>query len=70
MASLLECNTCIVGITLLFASVYMSFIKHDDKHFVKFYDTLNEEQKLIYSVKNINNTLTHDGFNNYKKLLW
>jgi len=50
MASLLECNTCIVGITLLFASVYMSFIKHDDKHFVKFYDTLNEEQKLIYSV--------------------
>ena len=49
MTNLLECNTCIVGITLLIASVYMSFIKQDDKHFVKFYNTLNDEQKIIYT---------------------
>ena len=49
MTSLLECNTCIVGITLLIASIYMSFIKQDDKHFIKFFNTLNDEQKIIYT---------------------
>ena len=49
MTNLLECNTCIVGVTLLFASVYMSFMKKDDEHFLRFFNTLNEEQKLIYS---------------------
>ena len=49
MTNLLECNTCIVGITLLFASVYMSFMKKDDEHFLRFFNTLNEEQQVIYS---------------------
>tara|TARA_B110000495_G_C22927042_1_gene541827 strand:+ start:677 stop:1102 length:426 start_codon:yes stop_codon:yes gene_type:complete len=37
-----------IGITLLISSVYMSFLKKDDSHFIRFYNLLNEEQKNIY----------------------
>ena len=44
----MKINFCMIGITLLISSVYMSFLKKDDSHFIRFYNLLNEEQKNIY----------------------
>ena len=44
----MKINFCMIGITLLLSSVYMSFLKKDDSHFIRFYNLLNEEQKKIY----------------------
>ena len=44
----MKINFCMIGITLLISSVYMSFLKKDDSHFIRFYNLLNEEQKKIY----------------------
>ena len=30
------CNTCVIGITLLFSSVYMSILKQDQEIFIRF----------------------------------
>lgn len=38
---------CFVGFTLLFASIYMMFLK-DEKKFYYFMNTLNDKQKQIY----------------------
>ena len=44
----MKINFCMIGITLLISSIYMSYLKTDDSHFVRFYNLLNEEQKKIY----------------------
>ena len=43
------CNTCVIGITLLFSSVYMSILKQDQDIFIKFFNLLDDKQKRIYS---------------------
>ena len=40
---------CFVGFTLLFASIYMMFLK-DETKFYKFMNTLNDKQKKIYKM--------------------
>ena len=41
--------SCAVGITLLFASLWMSFVKRDTTMFQKFQATLDESQTRIYA---------------------
>ena len=41
--------SCAVGFTLLFASLWMSFIKRDTTIFQKFQETLDESQTIIYA---------------------
>ena len=41
-------SPCLIGLTLLFSSIYMSFMKKDNKMFVNFMNMLDQEQKLIY----------------------
>ena len=43
------CNTCVIGITLLFSSVYMSILKQDQDIFIRFFNLLDDKQKRIYS---------------------
>ena len=43
------CNTCVIGITLLFSSVYMSILKQDQEIFIRFFNLLDDKQKRIYS---------------------
>ena len=40
--------SCALGISLLFSSFYMSYMKQDNEIFVDFYSLLNDEQKNIY----------------------
>lgn len=40
--------SCALGISLLFSSFYMSYMKQDNEIFVDFYSLLNDEQKKIY----------------------
>lgn len=40
--------TCLIGFTLLFSSIYMSYLKQDKDIFINFNNLLNEKQKLIY----------------------
>jgi len=40
--------TCALGISLLFSSFYMSYMKQDNEIFIDFYSLLNDEQKNIY----------------------
>lgn len=42
-----NCISCIVGITLLFSSIYMSLVK-DETYFQRFIVLLDEEQKKTY----------------------
>ena len=42
-----NCISCIVGITLLFSSIYMSLVK-DDAYFQRFIVLLDEEQRNTY----------------------
>lgn len=39
---------CVVGITLLISSIYMSYLKKDENIFKKFVETLDEEQSIKY----------------------
>lgn len=39
---------CLIGFTLFFASLYMSYLKRDNEIFNKFNKLLNEKQKLLY----------------------
>ena len=50
MKIIMQVTYCLVGLTLLFSSIFMNFLK-DNKKFEKFNNTLNDEQKKIY--KNI-----------------
>jgi len=43
------CNTCVIGITLLFSSVYMGMLKQDQDIFIRFFNLLDDKQKRIYS---------------------
>lgn len=40
---------CLIGFTLLFASLWMSFVQKDSRIFVKFQGLLDERQKRIYA---------------------
>ena len=40
--------SCAFGISLLFSSFYMSYMKQDNEIFTDFYSLLNDEQKNIY----------------------
>ena len=44
-----DCNTCIIGITLLLSSIYMSILKQDQDIFIHFFRILNEDQQHIYT---------------------
>ena len=43
------CNTCVIGITLLFSSVYMSILKQDQDIFIRFFNLLDDKQRHMYS---------------------
>ena len=45
---MINCNTCIVGITFLLSSIYLSILKQDNDIFFKFNRLLNDKQKIIY----------------------
>jgi len=45
----MQISPCLIGITLLISSVYMSFMKKDDGIFIRFMDSLDPEQSIIYS---------------------
>jgi hypothetical protein len=40
---------CLIGFTLLFSSIYMSYLKKDNDIFVNFMNLLDEKQKIIYT---------------------
>ena len=44
----MNCNTCIIGITLIFSSILMTIFKQDKDVFIQFSNLLDHEQKLIY----------------------
>lgn len=46
---MVTCNTCVIGITLLFSSVYMSILKQDQDIFIRFFNLLDDKQRHIYS---------------------
>lgn len=45
----MKISPCLIGITLLFSSIYMSYMKKDNDIFLNFIDKLNPEQSVIYS---------------------
>lgn len=45
----MKISPCLIGITLLISSVYMSYMKKDNYIFKDFIDTLDPEQMVIYS---------------------
>jgi len=45
---MINCNTCIIGITFLLSSIYLSILKQDNDIFFKFNRLLNDKQKNIY----------------------
>lgn len=45
----MQISPCLIGVTLLFSSIYMSYMKKDDTIFKKFMNTLDPGQKVIYS---------------------
>ena len=44
----MKVTSCLIGFTLLFASLAMSGLKRDTKIFTNFYALLNDKQKSIY----------------------
>ena len=44
----MDCNTCVIGVTLLLSSVAMIFFKQDKDVFIQFSNLLDDEQKKIY----------------------
>lgn len=45
----MQISPCLVGITLLISSIYMSYMKKNDIIFIDFMDTLDPDQMVIYS---------------------
>ena len=45
----MKISPCLIGITLLISSIYMSYMKKDNDIFIEFMDTLDPEQMVIYS---------------------
>lgn len=44
----MKVTPCLVGLTLLFSSIYMSYMKKDNYKLNQFMNLLNEEQQKIY----------------------
>lgn len=44
----MDCNTCIIGVTLLLSSIAMIVFKQDKEVFFRFSNLLDDEQKKIY----------------------
>ena len=44
----MDCNTCVIGVTLLLSSVAMIFFKQDKDVFIRFSNLLDDEQKKVY----------------------
>ncbi len=45
---MIQCNVCLIGITLLFSSVYMTIFNKDKQIFINFSKLLNDNQKIRY----------------------
>jgi hypothetical protein len=45
----MKISPCLIGITLLISSIYMSYMKKDNDIFIEFMNTLDPEQMVIYS---------------------
>ena len=45
----MKISPCLIGITLLISSIYMSYMKRDNDIFIEFMNTLDPEQMVIYS---------------------
>ena len=45
---MLNCNTCVVGMTFLFASIFSTMRGHKKDIFIKFNQLLNDKQQIIY----------------------
>ena len=48
---MINCNTCIVGITFLMASIYSIIHGHKKDIFIKFSQLLNDKQQIISIAK-------------------
>ena len=44
----MDCNTCIIGVTLLLSSIAMMVFKQDKDVFFRFSNLLDDEQKKVY----------------------
>ena len=44
----MKINYCLIGLTLFFSGIYMSFLNKDTDEFRRFYGLLNTDQKEIY----------------------
>ena len=44
----MKISYCFIGFTLLFSSIYMSYLKKDNDIFVNFMNLLDEDQQKIY----------------------
>jgi len=44
----MQVNYCLIGVTLFFAGIYMSFQNRDTEHFRRFYNLLDASQKNKY----------------------
>ena len=44
----MKISYCLIGFTLLFSSIYMSYLKKDNSIFVNFMSLLDEDQQKIY----------------------
>ena len=45
---MLNCNTCVIGITMLFSSIYLTILKQDKTIFTDFVKLLDDEQAEKY----------------------
>ena len=45
----MQLSSCLIGITFLISSIYLSIMRKDSDIFIKFMNLLNDEQKKIYS---------------------
>ena len=45
---MLNCNTCVIGITMLFSSIYITILKQDKSIFTNFVNLLDDEQVVKY----------------------
>lgn len=45
----MKISPCLIGITLLISSIYMSYMKKDNDIFIQFMNTLDPDQMVIYS---------------------
>ena len=50
----MQISPCLIGVTLLFSSIYMSYMKKDDTIFKKFMNTFyRDKNKVVSNVQNI-----------------